>query len=426
MQSGRSGRAALVLVGLAMGTAVLALEAHASDAVFRAAVVRAAHTPLPGEPTAFEELSRGASHTPTSVCLEACRDRVAADWPAAPDFGKNLRFKVAGALGGLAVGFAASRTTPGSELAELEPVPWWRPASVALTAAALVSVPHKRPDLARGRWTDCNVREARDSLNGIDRVLRERLAGESARTRDELAAKLRRRAQFARVSDATLMSALALPLGVIAGSRGTRDVRDVVVYGEVQVANAGLLMVTKRFFGRPRPYAHFCEPGHADALREPGAQFSFFSGHASLSFAGAMSAARLAQLRGHRNAGAIKWTGLGLASTTALLRVAGDKHYFVDVFVGAGVGLALGHFIPKWQAPRARATEAAAEDRRPADPWANGVSITSHTDLPTPESALFRVHLAGRARAGSAAKTGTWLAGGLADGGPALALHLRF
>ncbi len=428
MRPGQWPRAALTLVmwGLLSGTPLSALEPPASAAVFGAAAAHAALGALPGETAAFDaSAAPGRSLAPTTVCACECQGRFDASWPEPPDSG-GLGATAAGGVAGFAVGFAASHATSRHALRALRPVPWWRPAGVALGAAVLMSLPYKTPDLAAGRWRDCDLGRRRDTLNGLDRVLRRRLAGPSAGEHEELAPKLRRRAQLARVSDATVAAAAALPLGVIAGSRGTHDVRDVVVYGEVLAANYGLLMFTKRFFSRPRPYTHFCEPTAPEPLHARDAQFSFFSGHSSLSFAGAMTAARLARLRGHRNAGAIKWTGLGLASTTALLRMAGDKHYFTDVVVGAGVGLALGHFIPKWQQPRERDTLPTVQDARQAATRLDSATVPTSSELPTPESALFSVRLRGRSAAHAGHPHGTWLAGGLIGGGPALALHLRF
>lgn len=426
---------ALVAALLAPATGASPRPAPAAG-VFAPALAAAALAPLPDEHAAFEDGARAPSRpagltlAATTACANACQDRFDDGWPVPHDRHGNHTFKLAGALAGWGAGFAASRATPRAELQSLAPVPWWRPASVGVAgAAALAAAPDTVRGLAGGRWTDCD--DHQDALNGIDRALRTRLAGRSASSHDELSAKLRRRALLARLSDATLWAANALPLGVISGSRGRDDMRDVVVYLEVQVANAGLLTLSKRFFQRPRPYAHFCEPEVPASLvptPERGAQWSFYSGHASASFAGAMTAARLAHLRGHRRSGTIKWTGLGLASTTALLRVAADKHYVTDVIVGAGVGLALGHLIPQWQAPARRDIELAARSST-ATPGAEAAldrGAVLAQDLPTPESSLFALRLGARAATRAPQTAGTWLAGGLAHGGPALAVHVRF
>ncbi|MBC7171541.1 MAG: phosphatase PAP2 family protein, partial [Polyangiaceae bacterium] len=78
---------------------------------------------------------------------------------------------------------------------------------------------------------------------------------------------------------------------------------------------------------------------------------SFFSGHSSMAFTGAglvcFHQQQLAGLYGSRAAGiGVCGSALAFASTTALLRVAADKHWSTDVLAGAGVGIFSGWLLP--------------------------------------------------------------------------------
>ncbi len=96
---------------------------------------------------------------------------------------------------------------------------------------------------------------------------------------------------------------------------------------------------------RERPGVHF---GGASS---EGAYGSFFSGHSSGAFSLVFA---LARVHHDRKDPRTKWvwgTGLPLAGTTALLRVAADKHYMTDVLTGAAVGATLGWLVPGWWGP---------------------------------------------------------------------------
>lgn len=101
----------------------------------------------------------------------------------------------------------------------------------------------------------------------------------------------------------------------------------------------------KFYFGRQRPYAHYATtplmPTNDDNL-------SFISGHSALTFSIAVSTGIVANRRGYAAAPAIWVTGLGLATTTAYLRIAADKHYTTDVLAGSAFGIAAGILIPRW------------------------------------------------------------------------------
>ncbi|AUX34080.1 MULTISPECIES: phosphatase PAP2 family protein [Sorangium] len=127
---------------------------------------------------------------------------------------------------------------------------------------------------------------------------------------------------------------------------------DLVIVTEATVVAMGLNQVTKYIVGRERPYSHFDNP---DVLR-PGEglsgplpnddHLSFFSGHATATFALAAASGTVASMRGYRAAPWVWANGVALAALSGYLRIAGDRHYFTDVLTGAVLGSATGVLIP--------------------------------------------------------------------------------
>jgi membrane-associated phospholipid phosphatase len=212
----------------------------------------------------------------------------------------------------------------------------------ALAVRALVDRPRS---LTCGRISDCRGREA--SLPGIDAGLRRRLVAKTAEGR----------ANAARASDATLAASFAYPYGVALGAGG--EGRDLLVVSGSLLATAALTDAAKRFFNRPRPYAHFCEPGRREDLERTSAHLSFFSGHTSVAFAGAVTAGSLARYRGLRNEGWVWAAGLTMAATTGVLRVVADEHHATDVAAGAATGALMGWLLPRLHRPEPSAPAAA-------------------------------------------------------------------
>ena len=144
---------------------------------------------------------------------------------------------------------------------------------------------------------------------------------------------------------ATPVAMFGLLLASSAGApeRGFRMIDDSLPVIESGVF-AGLLNQTTKFVvGRQRPFVHFAEAGRAPETDD---NVSFYSGHTTLTFSLAVSAGMVAHLRGYKTEPVIWATGVTLATTTAYLRLAADKHYFSDVMVGAVTGTAIGIAVP--------------------------------------------------------------------------------
>jgi membrane-associated phospholipid phosphatase len=109
--------------------------------------------------------------------------------------------------------------------------------------------------------------------------------------------------------------------------------------GMAQVASD----IAKRAFRRARPGVVF--DGQSVSRRDD--VHSFVSGHTATTFAAVVAAGTIASRRQSSDAPWIWATGVGLASTTGYLRVAGDRHFFTDVLTGAAVGTAVGMLMPR-------------------------------------------------------------------------------
>jgi membrane-associated phospholipid phosphatase len=134
---------------------------------------------------------------------------------------------------------------------------------------------------------------------------------------------------------------------VASGDRRTRrraydDVTPVI---QSAIVVSLLQHVTKVEVARQRPYAHYAAPGTLVPSEED--NVSFWSGHTSLCFSLAVSAGTVASTRGYALAPYIWASGLALGVTTGYLRIAADRHYAVDVLVGAAMGSLVGYVWPR-------------------------------------------------------------------------------
>jgi membrane-associated phospholipid phosphatase len=114
----------------------------------------------------------------------------------------------------------------------------------------------------------------------------------------------------------------------------------LLVVASVLVAD-GLTQVVQQGVGRLRPYASDSPgPYTGRELR------SFFSGHASRTFAAAAAATQISRLRGRRGTAWVAAFTFAGAAATAWLRVAADQHWATDVLAGAGMGSLVGWGVP--------------------------------------------------------------------------------
>lgn len=126
-----------------------------------------------------------------------------------------------------------------------------------------------------------------------------------------------------------------------------------VILAETAAFTFGVTNLTKVATGRRRPYLYndgFTVDERAELARESGqGTLSFPSGHTSLAFAAAtFLSTTYADIHGPTRASKWIWaSSLGVASLVGVARVQGGKHFRTDVIVGAAVGAAIGHLIPR-------------------------------------------------------------------------------
>jgi len=127
-----------------------------------------------------------------------------------------------------------------------------------------------------------------------------------------------------------------------------------VMFGELYLFTAGATYMTKAIVGRKRPYVFnpdmsVDERFHIASSDGNEVFFSFFSGHASAAFATAAFASTLfMDIHGKSVWSHLVWgSTLTFAALTGYSRVKAGVHYPSDVIVGAMVGSAIGHLVPR-------------------------------------------------------------------------------
>ena len=156
-------------------------------------------------------------------------------------------------------------------------------------------------------------------------------------------------------SDRLLYMQLALPFAInlvdnlMSDSPGRlgRFGTESMVLLETAALTSLITVMTKTAVRRPRPYMFQTDVD--DEMRQArGANESFFSGHTALAFSMATAYSYLYQKK-HPDSPAVIpiWVGSHLAaSSVALLRVEGGRHFWTDVVTGAAVGSAVGFLVP--------------------------------------------------------------------------------
>jgi membrane-associated phospholipid phosphatase len=157
----------------------------------------------------------------------------------------------------------------------------------------------------------------------------------------------------ARISDALRDVDVVLPFGLLVGQGGGFNEvsgKRLLIYAEALTVNAFLTSVTKRLVSRPRPYVYSADPQVQQFAAEQGddARMSFYSGHASATFAAAVAGSYLyGQVATDKTSRAVVWGfELAVAGATAGLRTRAGAHFYSDVIAGALVGATVGLVVP--------------------------------------------------------------------------------
>src|SRR5262249_49451450 len=163
---------------------------------------------------------------------------------------------------------------------------------------------------------------------------------------------LEKRVLLDHVSSATLMAAVAQPIGLVAAADvPDKWTRDLPVLAEATALTLSVNAFVKHLTRRSRPAAHFCESEKAVVPCPPDVRGSFYSGHTSAAFVAAVTAGSLADIHPLQNRKWIWASGLTFATATGVLRVTADQHYATDVLTGIAAGSLAGWLIPKMHKP---------------------------------------------------------------------------
>jgi membrane-associated phospholipid phosphatase len=228
--------------------------------------------------------------------------------------------------------------------------------------------------------------------NGFDRRIRDLAVGQRGRSGRQLLDNL---------SWSTLTATQFVPVGMLAGSNIRHKwSRDLPVVAEATALSMGLNLAVKHLVHRSRPEAVFCDRGSGREPCPADTRRSFYSGHTTSAFAAAVAAGTIADFHHLPDRKWIWGMGLGLATTTGVLRVMSDKHYATDVIAGVATGGLLGWLVPRLHKPDA-------------------VAVTTPTPTNSPPTAVLHVPLRAAGRSAS-------VEGGVAGGGPYLAVAWRW
>jgi membrane-associated phospholipid phosphatase len=142
----------------------------------------------------------------------------------------------------------------------------------------------------------------------------------------------------ARVSDVLLGICLISPfmLNFDSNATGNHLAMNTMIL-ESYLITASLTQLAKVSFLRKRPYV-YNENVDDRIRRQRDAQFSFFSGHTSMAFTGAILTAKMYDDINGKNSEYVYTGSILLASSVGYLRVRAGRHFPSDVIVGAIVG----------------------------------------------------------------------------------------
>jgi membrane-associated phospholipid phosphatase len=120
---------------------------------------------------------------------------------------------------------------------------------------------------------------------------------------------------------------------------------DAILIAEATMLALDVHEITKVVVARERPGVHALRWDEHRA-HSPDDDISFFSGHTTAAFAMVAATGTVATMRGYRWA-PVPWVvGGALATGTAYLRIAADRHWLSDVIVGMLTGVAVGIAVP--------------------------------------------------------------------------------
>jgi membrane-associated phospholipid phosphatase len=136
-----------------------------------------------------------------------------------------------------------------------------------------------------------------------------------------------------------------------AGGLNEASGRRLLVFAETLAVSHLLNATAKYLVGRPRPHVYSTDPRIQRYAKDEGkdSYLSFYSGHASLTFAASVAGSYLfSQASSDARSRAAVWGfELTLAGAATRLRTRAGKHFYSDVIVGFIMGTAVGFAVPR-------------------------------------------------------------------------------
>lgn len=151
-----------------------------------------------------------------------------------------------------------------------------------------------------------------------------------------------------KASDYLKFPSYAFPFLFLTHQRSRKDFGKIMaLYGETLLIVGGLTSLSKRAFLRPRPLV-FNELVPLTVKLENNARYAFFSGHASVSAANSIFAAKVfSDYFPDSKWKPVVWSvAVLIPVATGYFRVQAGKHYPTDVITGVAIGGAIGFLIP--------------------------------------------------------------------------------
>lgn len=154
---------------------------------------------------------------------------------------------------------------------------------------------------------------------------------------------------MAKVSDGFMFGSMAMPSLLFIDPKVRKDYWKVgIIWAETFALTAALTSLTKVLVKRPRPYAYNPNaPMHKKLERD--AQYSFFSGHTSVTASMCFMTAKVFNDY-NPNHKAVPWVWASAAvipAVTAYLRYGAGKHFVTDVLIGYLIGAGIGILVPE-------------------------------------------------------------------------------
>ncbi len=153
----------------------------------------------------------------------------------------------------------------------------------------------------------------------------------------------------ATASDVLLYTSFAIPLSLFSDKRIRKDYLKIgLIYAETFALTAAITSLTKNLVKRPRPFV-YNQNVAIDFKKERSAQYSFFSGHTSVTAAMCFMTAKIFNDYNKGNK-AVPWVWASAAlvpAVTGILRQQAGKHYWSDVISGYLIGAAIGILVPE-------------------------------------------------------------------------------